>query len=140
MAQNYRDLLVWQKAVQLTVLIYKITQSFPKSEMYGLSAQMRQASVSVASNIAEGRGRLNPAEFRQFLGIARGSTCELLTQIHVAKALGFGEAAALDQAELLSNEISKMLLSFIQTLGKRGESEIAQPTAVATSYRLQATG
>jgi four helix bundle protein len=116
MAQDYRELKVWQKAVGLTVLIYKLTQAFPKSELSGLSAQMRRASVSVASNIAEGRGRLNAAEFRQFLGIARGSTCELLTQIHVARALGFGAASDLDEAEVRSNEVSKMLLSFIQTL------------------------
>lgn len=116
MAQDYRELKVWRKAVELTVLIYKMTQSFPKSEMYGLTSQMRRASVSVASNIAEGRGRISAGEFRQFLGVARGSTCELLTQIHVAKALEFGSGHALDEAELLSNDVSKMLLSFIQTL------------------------
>jgi len=116
MAQDYRELKVWQKAVELTVLIYKLTQAFPKSELYGLSSQMRRASVSVASNIAEGRGRVNGAEFRQFLSIARGSTCELLTQIHVAKALGFGADSALGEAESRSNEVSKMLLSFMQTL------------------------
>jgi four helix bundle protein len=116
MAQDYRELLVWQKAVGLTVLIYRLTQSFPRSELYGLSSQMRRASVSVASNIAEGRGRINDGEFRQFLGVARGSTCELQTQIHVARALGYGTAGVLDEVELLGNEISKMLLSFIQTL------------------------
>lgn len=116
MAQDYRELKVWQKAIDLTVLIYRLTQSFPKSEMYGLTSQMRRASVSVASNIAEGRGRINVGEFRQFLSVARGSTCELLTQLHVAKALGFGAARALDEAASVSNEVSKMLLSFIQTL------------------------
>jgi len=116
MAQDYRELKVWQKAVELTILIYKMTRSFPKSEMYGLTSQMRRASISVASNIAEGRGRINAGEFRQFLGVARGSTCELLTQIHVARALEFGSGRALSEAELLSNEVSKMLLSFIQTL------------------------
>jgi four helix bundle protein len=116
MAQDYRELKVWQKAVDLTVLIYRLTRSFPKSELYGLTSQMRRASVSVASNIAEGRGRINAAEFRQFLSVSRGSTCELLTQLHVARALDFGSDRELDQAEALSNEVSKMLLSFIQTL------------------------
>lgn len=116
MAQDYRELKVWQKAVELTVLIYKLTQSFPKSEMYGLCSQMRRASVSIASNIAEGRGRINDPDFRRFLSIARGSTCELLTQIHVAKALEFGAVRALGEIEARSNEVSKMLLSFIQTL------------------------
>jgi four helix bundle protein len=116
MAQDYKDLLVWQKAMNLTLLIYKLTQEFPKSETYGLTSQMRRVSVSVASNIAEGRGRLGPGEFRQFLGMARGSTCELLTQIHVARKLEFGDKQGLATAESLSNEVSKMLLSFIQTL------------------------
>jgi four helix bundle protein len=118
MAQDYRELTVWQKAIELTVLIYKLTHSFPKSELYGLSSQMQRASVSIASNIAEGRGRINDGEFRQFLGIARGSTCELLTQIHVARALGYETNCSLENAETLSNEVSKMLFSFIQSLTK----------------------
>jgi len=122
MAQDYRELKVWQKAVELTVLIYKSTRSFPRSEMYGLFSQMRRASVSIASNIAEGRGRINGAEFRQFLGIARGSACELLTQIHVARVLEYGDARALDEAESLGNEVSKMLLSFARTLSGSGQS------------------
>lgn len=113
---------MWQKAVELTILIYKLTQEFPKSELYGLSSQMRRASVSIASNIAEGRGRAGSAEFRQFLSIARGSTCELLTQIHVAKALGFADDSALGDAESRSNEVSKMLLSFMQTLSPTARS------------------
>jgi len=118
MAQDFKELAVWQRAIELTVCIYKLTATFPKDELYGLSSQMRRASVSVASNVAEGRGRINEGEFRQFLGVARGSTCELLTQIHVARTLGFGSDRALDKAESLSNEISKMLLSFIQRLSR----------------------
>jgi four helix bundle protein len=110
MAQDARDLIVWQRAIQLTVGIYTLTRSFPKDELYGLTSQMRRASVSVASNIAEGRGRLNPAEFRQFLGIAQGS-------LVVARQLEMGEGKALDQAESLSEEVSKMLGSFIDKLG-----------------------
>ncbi len=116
MAQDARDLIVWQRAIELTVEIYKLTRSFPKEEMYGLTSQMRRASVSVASNIAEGRGRLNPAEFRQFLGIAQGSIFELKTQLTVARQLEIGEGKALDRAESLSEEVSKMLGSFIAKL------------------------
>ena len=122
MAQDYRELKVWQRAVELTILIYKLTRSFPKSELYGLTSQMRRAGVSVASNIAEGRGRISSGEFRQFLGIARGSTCELLTQLHVARALNLGTPDELDEAESLSNEVSKMLLSFIQSLSAPSRS------------------
>jgi four helix bundle protein len=116
MAQDYRELVVWQKAVELTILIYKATLSFPRAEVYGLTSQMRRAGVSIASNIAEGRGRIGAAEFRRFLSVARGSTCELLTQIHVARTLGFGSVCLLDEAESKANEVSKMLLRFIQTL------------------------
>jgi len=116
MAQDYRDLIVWQKAMELTVCIYSLTQSFPKQEIYGLSSQMRRASVSIASNIAEGRGRLNPAEFRQFLAMAQGSIYELETQLLIANSLGFARAEAIKEAESIANEVSKMLRSFIQKL------------------------
>jgi four helix bundle protein len=116
MAQDFKELVVWQKAIDLTVSVYKLTRKFPADEIYGLTSQMRRASVSVASNIAEGRGRISDGEFRQFLGVARGSVCEVLTQVHVAKALGFGNEGALEEVELLSNEVSKMLLSLIKRL------------------------
>ncbi len=116
MAQDYRELMVWQRAIDLSVLIYKITDSFPRNEVYGLTSQMPRAGISIASNIAEGRGRLNAREFRQFLGIARGSTCELLTQLHVSKLLGYGSEHSITEAEARSNEISKMLLAFMQKL------------------------
>jgi four helix bundle protein len=122
MAQDYHDLTVWQRSIELTVCIYELTRSFPKDELYGLISQMRRASVSVASNIAEGRGRLTPGEFRQFLGLAQGSTYELQTQLLVARKLGMGSEEAINQAESLGNEVSKMLGSFIQTLstGSKG--------------------
>jgi four helix bundle protein len=116
MAQDFRDLLVWQKAIELTTCIYRLTRTLPQDELYGLSSQMRRASVSIASNIAEGRGRLNHAEFRQFLGFAQGSTYELLTQLTVARNLQVANAQHLQMAESLSNEVSRMLASFIHTL------------------------
>jgi four helix bundle protein len=115
-AQDYRDLAVWQKAIELTVCVYQITRAFPRDEMYGLISQMRRASVSVASNIAEGRGRLSPAEFRHFLGLAQGSIYELQTQLIVATKLSMMSTKEFDSAAILSNEISKMLTAFIQTL------------------------
>ena len=116
MAQDYRELTVWQRAIELTVCIYALTRSFSKDEIYGLISQMRRASVSVARNIAEGRGRLTAGEFRQFLGLAQGSTYELQTQLLVAGKLGMGSDEALKEAKSLSDEVSKMLGSFIQTL------------------------
>jgi four helix bundle protein len=70
LAQAFQDLTVWQRAMELTVCIYSLTREFPKDEVYGLTSQLRRASVSVASNIAEGRGRMTDGEFRQVLGIA----------------------------------------------------------------------
>jgi four helix bundle protein len=77
MVQSYRDLQVWQRAMQLTVSVYRLTQGFPREEMHGLTSQLRRAAVSIPSNIAEGQGRNSTGEFRNFLGIARGSNCEL---------------------------------------------------------------
>ncbi len=119
MPQDVQDLTVWQRAIDLTVCIYKLTRGFPKEEMYGLVSQLRRASVSVASNIAEGRGRLNSAEFRQFLGIALGSVFELKTQLVVARRLEFGSKQLIDEAAGLSEEVSKMLTSLIQKLSQR---------------------
>ncbi len=122
MPQDFHDLTVWQRAIDLTVCIYKLTQRFPKEEAYGLVSQLRRAAVSVASNIAEGRGRLNPAEFRQFLGIALGSTFEVQTQLVVAKKLEMGNKQAIDEAMALSDQVSKMLTSFIQKLSSKAKS------------------
>jgi four helix bundle protein len=80
-SQSFRDLLVWQRAMQLTESIYRLTQDFPRAELYGLTSQIRRCAASVPSNIAEGQGKGSHGEFRQFLCIARGSTCELQTQL-----------------------------------------------------------
>jgi four helix bundle protein len=85
-----------------------------------LISQLRRAAVSVASNIAEGRGRMTDGEFRQFLGIAQGSTYEVQTQLLVAKRLKMGDEEMLNRAEVLCIETSKMLGAFIQSLGARG--------------------
>jgi four helix bundle protein len=122
MPQDFHDLTVWQRAIDLTVCIYKLTQKFPKEEVYGLVSQLRRASVSVASNIAEGRGRLNPGEFRQFLGIALGSTFEVQTQLVVARKLAIGNENAIIEAAALGDEVSKMLTSLIQKLGSKSKS------------------
>ena len=89
MGSSYRDLIVWQRAKTLAVSVYRATEPFPKSELYGLTSQMRRAGISVASNIAEGQGRTTPGEFVQFLGHARGSLLELQTQAEVAIELEF---------------------------------------------------
>ncbi|HVN94074.1 MAG TPA: four helix bundle protein [Terracidiphilus sp.] len=107
--RTFRDLLVWQRAIQLATAVYRLTSAFPKEEIYGLTGQMRRAAVSAGSNIAEGQGRLTTGEFRHFLGMARGSNLELQTQIEVARALKFGDAGLLKEVEELSFEVGKMI-------------------------------
>jgi four helix bundle protein len=109
MVQSFRDLQVWQRAVQLSVALYRLTKEFPREEIYGLSSQIRRSAVSVPSNIAEGQGRLGTGEFKQFLGIARGSNFEVQTQLEIARALEFGDPRLLDEAEGLSHEVGKMI-------------------------------
>jgi len=87
--RSYRDLIAWQKAIELVTETYRATQRFPDSERFGLTSQLRRAAVSVASNIAEGQGRQFTGEFKQFLGHARGSLLEVETQIFIARNLGY---------------------------------------------------
>jgi four helix bundle protein len=119
MAQAFQDLLVWQRAIEMTVVVYELTQIFPQSELYGLTSQLRRAAVSVASNIAEGRGRLTQGEFKQFLGLAQGSNYEVQTQLIVARQLKFGNTDSLGKAEGLSIEVAKMLSSLIASLSAK---------------------
>jgi four helix bundle protein len=116
MAQSFRELLVWQRAMQLTVAVYRLTQGFPREELYGLTSQMRRSAVSVPSNIAEGHGRLSGGEFRQFLGIARGSNFELQTQFELARVFKFGEPALVSDAEKLSHEVGKMIFALLKSV------------------------
>ena len=119
MSHSYRDLMVWQKAKRLAVETYRSTECLPKSELYGLISQMRRASVSVASNIAEGQGRLTKGEFRHFLGQARGSLLELETQVAIALDLHFlseGQGIALQER---TSEVRLLLNGLINSLRLR---------------------
>ena len=116
MVQSFRDLLVWQRSLQLTVVVYRLTQGFPREEIYGLASQIRRASVSIPSNIAEGHGRLSRGEYRQFLGIARGSNFEVQTQLEIARALNMGDGKLVDEAESLSHEVGKMIFGILEAI------------------------
>jgi four helix bundle protein len=116
MVQSFRDLEVWKKSVQMAVTVYRLTREFPKEETYGLTSQMRRAAVSIPSNIAEGHGRLNTGEYRQFLGIARGSNFELQTQLEIARELGTGNSTLLNQTEGLSHEVGKMIFAILERI------------------------
>ncbi|MGO8934880.1 MAG: four helix bundle protein [Terracidiphilus sp.] len=103
----------------MATLIYRLTQNFPREELYRLSSQMTRAAVSIASNIAEGQGRLGTGEFRHFLGMARGSGFELQTQLEVARSLGLGSAKSIDEAEALSIEVTKMINGILKALKEK---------------------
>ena len=114
----YRDLQVWQKGIELVKEIYLLTKQFPKEEIYGLSSQIRRASVSIPSNIAEGQARKHTAEFRQFLYIALGSLGEVDTQLEVAIQLSYLSQNDIPKAANLVLELRKMLYSLINKLPK----------------------
>lgn len=108
--RNYKDLIVWQKSVDLAVQIYQVTNDFPKSESYGLTDQLRRASVSIASNIAEGCGRqLRTADQKHFLRVAYGSAQELETQLIIAHKLKYLSLEDFKKVSDLLLEVIKML-------------------------------
>jgi four helix bundle protein len=116
MGKSFKDLTVWQRAIQLTVAVYKLTSEFPDAEKFGLTNQMRRASVSIASNIAEGYGKSSKGEYLLFLGHARGSCAEIETQIVIARELGSGSQVRIDSADSLMNEVSKMLVALMKAI------------------------
>ncbi len=114
---SYRDLVVWQKAVELVTAIYAATASFPKHEIFGLTSQLRRCSVSVPSNIAEGQGRATKGEFIQFLSHARGSLFELETQLCIAGKLGYLSSDHTRELELKAQEVARILNGLLTSLG-----------------------
>ena len=109
---GFKQLKVWQVGMDLVIKVYKITESFPKSEMYGLFSQLRRCAVSIPSNIAEGSSRNNPKEFTQFLYIAQGSLSELDTQLILAQLLGYIQD--FNDIEELIRQIRSMLTGLIK--------------------------
>ena len=113
---DFRQLKVWQKAHEVTLDVYRVTQQFPKSELYGLTSQMRRAAISIGSNIAEGRGRDGDGEFRRFIQIACGSVAELEYQLLVAKDLGYAPTAECENLNSRLAEVSRMLVSLRESV------------------------
>ena len=113
---SHKELIVWQKGVELSKKIYPLTEAFPKEEIYGITSQMRRAAVSIPSNIAEGRNRGTRKDFVQFLRIASGSVAELETQIEIAKQLPKMQAFSYQEIDILISEVSRMLTAMIKKL------------------------
>lgn len=112
--KNYRDLIVWQKAMSLVEEVYRILRSFPADERFRICDQLSCAVVSIPSNVAEGNGRETASEYARFLSIARGSLCETMTQLEIAKRLGYISDYA--QAESLGTDVRRMLISIMKKL------------------------
>lgn len=116
MINSYRDLIVWQKSIDLVLEVYKLTDVFPKLETYGLTSQIRRSAISIPSNIAEGFARKHRKEYLQFLYIAFGSGAELETQLFLAKKLHMATDEEFVKSEELLNEVMRMLNSFSRKL------------------------
>lgn len=110
--QNFKELRIWQKSVDLVALIYKMTKKFPDDEKFGLTNQMRRCAVSIPSNIAEGHMRTTNKVFKQFISIARGSCAELETQSLIANRLGFITQQQYQELDEKITEVAKMLSAF----------------------------
>lgn len=115
---NYKELKVWQKSMDLVEKVYILTSSFPAEEKYGLTSQIQRCAVSIPSNIAEGAGRNSNNEFRNFLGIANGSINELVTQLTLSIRIGYTNEAELNDIFSLLDEIQKMNFTLIKKFSK----------------------
>ena len=120
--KNFRDLIVWQKAMSLARSAYSLSLALPETEKYGLLVQIRRAAVSVPSNIAEGHGRLTDQQFRYFLGNARGSLYELQTQIELAVDLRFLDQECGRKLMEQGNEVARLMNGLLASLGEQSSN------------------
>jgi len=121
MATQYRQLKVWNMGIDLTLDAYRITKSFPSSEQYGLSNQIRRSASSIPANIAEGKGRQSPKEFIQYLYVARGSLLDLETHLYLALRLGYLDKPTHEKTETATSILGKSLNALIEAIKKRAD-------------------
>ena|SRR5438105_4338126 len=119
MGRSYRDLIAWQKAMDLADAIYDATEDFPKREIYGLASQLRRAAVSVPSNVAEGQSRLSGGPFRLFLGHARASLAELETQLEIARRRKFITEQKCEELKNKSYEVGRLINGLLESIQDR---------------------
>ena len=130
MGQSFKDLVVWQRAIELAIDVYEPTSKFPDSERFGLTSQMRRAAVSVGSNIGEGYGRSTKGEYVQFLGHARGSCSELETQLVIAKALKFGAQADIGNTEKCCADVGRLLGGLMKSVRPQAPQRSSVPQSL----------
>lgn len=114
--QSYRDLIAWQKGMDLAEEVWMVSEGWPRAQLFGLTDQVRRASVSIPSNIVEGQGRNGRAEFRRFLDIAHGSLCELETQLMLARRFRFLDEPTLDRLLTQGAEVGRLLHGLLRRL------------------------
>jgi four helix bundle protein len=117
--QSYRDLRVWQEAVKLAEICYRLTKIFPKEELYGMTSQIRRASVSIAANIAEGYGRKHQKEYIQFLYIAQGSLKELETHLFIAQRVEISSSEDISPILTQCDSVGRLLGGLIRAIETR---------------------
>jgi four helix bundle protein len=124
--KDFKELRVWSKAHELTVLVYKLTRAFPRDEVYGLTSQVRRSAASIGANIAEGCGRRSDGEMARFLQIARGSASETEYHLLLAKDLGFLQEGDFRAAEESVVAVQRMLTALVQKVQPRGRKSKAE--------------
>ncbi len=117
--KDYRDLIVWQKAMDLVEAIYRTTAGFPREEIYGLTSQLRRAAVSIPSNIAEGNGRNTTRDYLNFLGMAYGSIKEVETQVLIAERLQYVPSSDSNRLVQMTTEIARLLSGLMNSLNRK---------------------
>lgn len=117
--RSYRDLLVWQRAMDLVTSVYELTSKFPDQEKFGLVSQLRRAAVSIPSNVAEGYGRGRPQEYLRFLKISRGSLCEVETQLLLSQRLGYVNQQKGGSLQEQIDAVAKVLSGLIGSMERR---------------------
>ncbi len=120
--RSFRDLIAWQKGIELCKQIYAISATFPDAERFGLISQIRRAAVSVPSNIAEGYGRSRTGDYVRFLNIARGSVAEIVTQLVLVEELGFADKDRVQSCTLLTEEVDRVIFGLIRAVEGSGLS------------------
>ncbi|HEX7153829.1 MAG TPA: four helix bundle protein [Thermoanaerobaculia bacterium] len=135
--KSFRDLRVWNASIDFAVMIYRVTDAFPPSEQFGLTTQIRRAAVSIASNIAEGQGRMTSGEWLQFLGHSRGSLFEVETQLALSARLGLLAPDELDCLQTSVVQIGRSLTGLINWVSTRAERTVHPPK---TKNRKPKTG
>lgn len=119
---SYKNLIVWQKSMELATAIYEMTEGFPKEEVYGLTSQMRRSAISIPSNIAEGKNRKSDPELVRFLKYSFASGGELETQIEIAKRLKKTRGSNFLKVDSLLDEVMRILNKMINDIGKKAKS------------------